>query len=237
MVPAVQAVLTRSNPYYSKKNWEWERNKMKILSSECIRKEENALLAALNASLDSNDILRKVKEHYGIELTGTTVLIEDDIVVYNEEIAFKFGYESKVSFSIQLNRSGDYAGLKTGNYVLEDWEEKTDSDENLIKSDDITRREKEATEAIASAIEKNQLSDLIENEFNIKIYGGLEFVMGKFAIHDNQVAYRLFFESQFRFYLLINSNGDFITLANNVGFCETPEEMINENPHDFPDEV
>ena len=50
---------------------------------------------------------------------------------------------------------------------------------------------------------------------------------------NNQVAYRLVFEGRFRFYLLINTTGDFLTLANNVEFCETPQDLINENPHDF----
>lgn len=203
---------------------------MKILNSECIRKEENALLAAMNASLDSNDILKKVKDHYNIDLAGSTVLIEDDIVVYNDDIAFKFGYETRIPFSIILDRVGDYAGMTTGDYVLDSQEEKRDSNAVLLGADEIKMREKEVTEAIATALDKNQLSDLIEKELNIKIFSSLEYQKGKFATHNKQVVYRLSFESQFRFYLLIDRNGNFLTLADSGGFCEEPKDMTNENP-------
>ena len=155
---------------------------MRILNSEIIAKEENVLIVGINAALDSSNIEKVFKDQYNLDLIDTTPLKDGDIVVYKNQIAFKLGFDAWVSFSLMLDRVGNFVGLTTQNSVSEEAEEDTGDQINLMEADFIKRREREIIEAIAEPLDKNQLNVLFEKEFNLKINGNLNFKNGRMVV-------------------------------------------------------
>ena len=138
---------------------------MKILDSELIKKEENSLFTAMNASFDSRDIQKAFEDQHHIELTGTTILKDSDIVIYNDDVAFKFGFDTTVTFSIMINRDGNYAGLMRDNQIGK-IEEKKEHSEQIFDSGYLKQNVKQLSQKIADSLNKEQLADLLEKEYD-----------------------------------------------------------------------
>ena len=141
---------------------------MKILDSELIKKEENSLLTAMNASFDSRDIQKAFEDRHNVPLTGTTILKNSDIVIYNDDVAFKFGFYTTVTFSIMINRDGDYAGLTCDNQ-FGNIEEETEPIEQIFDSGDLKQMLKQLSQTIADSLNKDQLTGLLEEEYGLKV--------------------------------------------------------------------
>jgi hypothetical protein len=206
---------------------------MRILNSEIISKEENVLIVGINAALDSSKIVKVFKDQYNLDLIDTTALKDGDIVVYKNQIAFKLGFDAWVSFSLMLDRVGNFVGLTSQNGVSEKQEEDTEGQVNLMEADFIKRREREIIEAIAEPLDKNQLNDLFEKEFNLKINGSLNFKNGEMVAYDNFAVYKLNYDAQLRFYLLMDRAGNYLALAGNEDFLDASEKIEKDNTLDF----
>jgi hypothetical protein len=206
---------------------------MKILNSEIISKEENVLIVGINAALDSSNIVKVFKDQYNLDLIDTTALKDGDIVVYKNQIAFKLGFDAWVSFSLMLDRVGNFVGLTTLNGVSEEQKEDTAAQVSLMEADFIKRREREIIEAIAEPLDKKQLNELFEKEFNLKISGSLNFKNGKMVAYENFAVYKLNYDAQLRFYLLMDRAGNYLALADNEEFLDESDKIENDNTLDF----
>jgi hypothetical protein len=205
---------------------------MKILDSELIKKEENSLLTAMNASFDSRDIQKVFEDQHNIELTGTTILKDSDIVIYNDDVAFKFGFDTTVTFSVMINRDGNYAGLTRDNQIG-NIEEETEPIEQIFDSGYLKQSVKELSQTIADSLNKDQLRDLLEKEYGLKINNSLEFKTGRLTIYNDEVIYILEFEAQLNFDLLINRDGNFLSLTDAFKSGSAVEDIVIEKLIEF----
>lgn len=205
---------------------------MKILDSELIKKEENSLLTAMNASFDSRDIQKAFEDQHHIELTGTTILKDSDIVIYNDDVAFKFGFDTTVTFSIMINRDGDYAGL-TRDTQIGNIEEKTENNEQIFDSGYLKQNVKQLLQTIADSLNKEQLADLFKKEYGLKVNNNLEFKTGRLTILNDKVIYIIEFEALLNFDLLINKEGDFLSLTDTFESGIAPEDIEKEKSIEF----
>ena len=206
---------------------------MRILDSEIIAKEENVMIVGINSALDSGNIEKIFRDQYNLELNDTKALKDGDIVVFNKQIAFKLGFDAWVSFSLILDRAGNFVGLTTQNGVPDLEEGEPAGQINLMDADFITRRETEIIEAIAEPLDKKKVNDLFEKEFSLKISGSIKFKNGKIVVYDNFAVYKLNFDARFRFYLLMDRAGNYLAITGGENFSEETDRIESDNTLDF----
>jgi hypothetical protein len=206
---------------------------MRILSSELIAKEENVLIAGINSALDSDHIEKVFKDHYKLELNDTKAIKDGDIVVFNNQIGFKLGFNAWISFSLMLDRVGNFVRLATQNGIPDTEKEETVSQINLMDADFIKRREREIIEAIAEPLDKNQISELFEQEFGLRISGSIRFKNGQMVAFDKFAVYQLNFDAQLKFYLLMDRAGNYLAITGDEDSFEVNTGVENDNTLDF----
>jgi hypothetical protein len=206
---------------------------MRILDSEIIAKEENVMIVGINSALDSGNIGKIFRDQYNLELNDTRALKDGDIVVFNKQIAFKLGFDAWVSFSLILDRVGNFVGLTTQSGVPDVEENEPAGQINLMDADFIKRREREIIDAIAGPLDKKKVNDLFEKEFNLTISGSIKFKNGKIVAYDNFAVYKLNFDAQVRFYLLMDRAGNYLAITGGENYSEETDRIEGDNILDF----
>ena len=183
---------------------------MRILSPGIITKEEDVFITSIKSTFNSNNIEKVFKDQYNLSSISRADFKEGDIVVYNEQIAFKLGFEVKVSFAILMDRSGNFLGIKDcGNDATSNGEP-YDTLTNLMESDFVENCEREIVAAIAAHLEKDILQELFEKEVGFNVSGNCEFKQGSIVAYNNSVVYKLEYDTQLLFHLLIDRAGNYL---------------------------
>ncbi|RJR42711.1 MAG: hypothetical protein C4576_15655 [Desulfobacteraceae bacterium] len=80
---------------------------MKITSLDVIRNGERDLMDAITADLDWSAVERIFKERHNLRLEEDIEYKRGDIVVHNEQIAYRLDFVAKVTLSVLLDRDGN----------------------------------------------------------------------------------------------------------------------------------
>ncbi len=119
---------------------------MKLTSQETIQESEKEFIDTINAELDWEAIEKMLLEKHGFTLQEEIDYKDGDLVVYKDNIAYKFDFEIKVPLSVIFNREGECLEIST---VRDDFE-----------PDDQEMADQEmADEEIEDEPETTQLSD------------------------------------------------------------------------------
>lgn len=84
---------------------------MKVNDSGCIRSSEKDFISSLCKGFDWQAIREVFKERYNLKLIKAVENREGDIVLFNEQIAYKLGFNATVPLSIVFDRAGNYLAL------------------------------------------------------------------------------------------------------------------------------
>ncbi len=126
---------------------------MKLTSQENIAQSEKAFIDTINAELDWEAIEKLLLEKHKFTLQEKIDYKNGNLIVYNDNIAYKFDFEIKVPLSVIFNREGECLELST----LRDDLEKEDEDSLMIEDEDEIISDKnfasdDKTDQIASNI-------------------------------------------------------------------------------------
>jgi len=86
---------------------------MKITDPEVIKSGESELIDAITADMDWGGIGKVFMEKHKLDIDDDVEYKNGDIVVYNNQIAYKLDFDVKVNLSILLDREGSYISLST----------------------------------------------------------------------------------------------------------------------------
>lgn len=86
---------------------------MKITSADTIQSSEKEFIDFINAELDWSAIEEMILEKHKLQLQDEVIYKQGDIVVHNDQIAYKLDFDIKVSLSLIFNRQGDCLDMKT----------------------------------------------------------------------------------------------------------------------------
>ncbi|MBF0230378.1 MAG: hypothetical protein HQK63_12465 [Desulfamplus sp.] len=86
---------------------------MKITSPETIQSSEKEFIDFINAELDWGSIEEMILKKHKLQLQDEVVYKQGDIMVYDNQIAYKLDFDIKVSLSLIFNRQGDCLNIKT----------------------------------------------------------------------------------------------------------------------------
>ena len=84
---------------------------MKITNAEVIRSGEKELIDAITADLDWGTIEELFVKEHNLGIEEEIEYKRGDIVVANNQIAYKLDFEVKVCLSVLLDRNGDYLSV------------------------------------------------------------------------------------------------------------------------------
>lgn len=109
---------------------------MKLTNPEAIQQGEKEFIDTINAELDWDVIEKMLFEKHHLTLQEEIDYKNGDLVVYKDQIAYKFDFEVKVPLSVIFNREGDCLELSA---VREGFEEMEPSSGRTGKEDKITQ--------------------------------------------------------------------------------------------------
>ena len=85
----------------------------KVLNSESVGQIEEKLFQKLIDRLDMNTIRKMFESKYNLSLQSSLDYKKGNIVLHNKKVAYKFVFDSKVSFSLLIDRMGNYLIVTT----------------------------------------------------------------------------------------------------------------------------
>jgi hypothetical protein len=86
---------------------------MKLTNPETIQDGEKEFIDTINAELDWGAIEKILFEKHSLTLQEEIEYKNGDLVVYQDQIAYKFDFEIKVPLSVIFNREGECLELST----------------------------------------------------------------------------------------------------------------------------
>ncbi len=105
---------------------------MKLTSQENIAQSEKEFIDTINAELDWEAIEKLLLEKHKFTLQEEIDYKNGNLIVYNDNIAYKFDFEIKVPLSVIFNRQGECLEIST----LRDDFKKEDEDPVMIEDED-----------------------------------------------------------------------------------------------------
>ena len=137
---------------------------MKLTSQENIAQSEKEFIDTINAELDLEAIEKLLLEKHKFTLQEEIDYKEGNLIVYNDNIAYKFDFEIRAPLSVIFNREGECLEISTirDNFEKEDEESLMIEDEEAIPLDKNFMPD-DKTEQMASNI-SNMISEINEGD-------------------------------------------------------------------------
>lgn len=86
---------------------------MKLTNPESIQESEKEFIDTINAELDWDVIEQMLLDKHNFEVQDDIQYKDGNLIVYNNEIAYKFDFEIKVPLSVIFNRGGECLSMST----------------------------------------------------------------------------------------------------------------------------
>ncbi len=86
---------------------------MKLTNSESIQESEKEFIDTIIAELDWDAIEQMLLDKHGFSVQDDVEYKDGNLVVHNNEIAYKFDFEIKVPLSVIFNRDGECLEMST----------------------------------------------------------------------------------------------------------------------------
>jgi len=98
---------------------------LKLTNPESIQESEKEFIDTINAELDWDVIEQELLDKHNFEVQDDIEYKDGNLIVYNNEIAYKFDFQIKVPLSVIFNRGGECLSMSTTREeeVLEDNED------------------------------------------------------------------------------------------------------------------
>lgn len=136
---------------------------MKLVNPENIHESEQDFIDTINAELDWEAIEKMLLEKHNFTLQEDIDYKEGDLVVYNDNIAYKFNFEIKVPLSVIFDRQGECLEISTerDDYESDELGGEAGQGEEIQKEGDAVLKEK--TDQMASDIAE-MISEINEGD-------------------------------------------------------------------------
>ena len=97
---------------------------MKLTSQDNIAESEKEFIDTINAELDWEAIEKMLLEKHQFTLQEEIDYKDGDLIVHNDDIAYKFNFEIKVPLSVIFDREGECLEIST---MRDDFESETET--------------------------------------------------------------------------------------------------------------
>jgi hypothetical protein len=183
---------------------------MRIVNAEVIQQEEKMLFHSLNGIIDPYALQEKFRKNYNLEISPKLDFTKGDLVCDENQIIFHLCFHAPLEFSILIDREGNNLGFTLHKNSIVETKEVEEKDLKLLDAEVIKRREKEILNAIAGAVDKQELSNLFIEKNGFTLKGNVHFKDGEITAFESNVAYKLNFETELEFGIQIDKHGKLI---------------------------
>jgi len=98
----------------------------------------------------------------------------------------------------------------------------------ITNSDIIKRGEKDLIDAVTADLDWGALEEIFGKEHKLGIEEDVEYKKGDIVVHDNQVAYELEFEVKVRLSVLVDRDGNYLSVTSTADLDKTQDENEGE---------
>lgn len=137
---------------------------MKLTNPESIQESEKEFIDTINAELDWDIIEQMLLDKHNFAVQDDIEYKDGNLIVYNNEIAYKFDFQIKVPLSVIFNRSGECLSMSTTRDD-EDAEDNEDEESPNSSIRQMSNGEPDKSKVEGMAVE---IADLI-SEINNKV--------------------------------------------------------------------
>ncbi len=122
---------------------------MKLTNPESIQESEKEFIDTINAELDWDVIEQMLLDKHNFEVQDDIEYKDGNLIVYKNEIAYKFDFEIKVPLSVIFNRSGECLSMST-----------TRGKETLENREDVEIQNSPATQTFNGEPDKEKVEEM-----------------------------------------------------------------------------
>jgi hypothetical protein len=119
---------------------------VKITNSDVIKSGERELIDTIIGDLDWDTIEEIVKNRHKLKIQDDVEYRQGDIIVHNNQVAYKLDFDVKMTLSLVFDRDGNYLSLVTS----EDAENMETAGKTPIAAEESDAAESDSSEAFAS---------------------------------------------------------------------------------------
>lgn len=132
---------------------------MKLTNPESIQESEKDFIDTINAELDWDVIEQMLLDKHNFEVQDDIEYEDGNLIVYNNEIAYKFNFQIKVPLSVIFNRSGECLSMSTtrGEEIPENTEDKDTQDED---TQDMEMQNQSTTQPPGEGPDKKKVEEM-----------------------------------------------------------------------------
>lgn len=81
---------------------------MKLTEKDLILENESELMESLSAELDWDVVEKILREKFSIELHDDVAFSGGDMVIHDEELAYKLNFDVRITLSLIFDRTGNF---------------------------------------------------------------------------------------------------------------------------------
>lgn len=122
---------------------------MKLTNPESIQENEKEFIDTINAELDWDVIEQMLLDKHNFEVQDDIEYKDGNLIVYNNEIAYKFDFQIKVPLSVIFNRGGDCLSMST-----------TREEEVPENTEDVKIQNSSTTQTLIGEPDKNKVEEM-----------------------------------------------------------------------------
>ena len=186
---------------------------MRLVDKSIITKAEGIFYNSMSSVLDQANILKLFKENYNIRLSGGAQFQDMDLVVFNDNVAFRFDYTATAYFSILMDRNGEFLEMEENTKQSEVIYANSNNADSLLDAKFIREKESQLADTIANAIDRETLTRLIEINSHASLNGQLDFMGAQFTVYQNRLVYNLIYQGEIALSFLLDQKGRFLDFA------------------------
>jgi len=134
---------------------------VKITESEIIKSSEQDLIDAITGDLDWGAIESIFKDKHQLKIQDDVEYSKGDLVVHENQIAYKLDFDVKVTLSVLFDRNGNYISLATSGEISDDQEASPAENQDTDVQEEVSDSE-EITDTLDAVDETAQQDDPIE---------------------------------------------------------------------------
>lgn len=112
---------------------------MKLTNPETIQESEKEFIDAINAELDWDSIEKLLLEKHKFAIQDEVDYKEGNLIVHDNQIAYKFDFEIKVPLSVIFNRQGECVEISTTRDDVESQDDDLLEEDNIIEENEMTQ--------------------------------------------------------------------------------------------------
>jgi len=187
---------------------------MIIIEPEFIQTGENQLFLSMLSFLDELQIEKIFKDTYGLLLKQKMQFVDGEIIVYKNQIAYKFEFKSVAEFLVLLDERGKFSGFTQPRNLEYLSAETTESSNTVIDSEIIKIRKAEFLDSLSASIGTRAINELFRKRYKLEIVDKIIYKEGEIVVFNDHVTYQFLYEADVIFSILIDTKGNFINFLN-----------------------